>query len=524
MRWGVLILLGVFFVSFASAVIPGDCDNDGNMVAYWQFGNDVLDSYSSYDLGYWTGTANYGVSMVGNGLSFSGTEIVTIPNVPASAFTSAFTTEMWIDVGSFSAASFFKKGNYEIGWVDLGSTTGLVSVVIGGVAINSSAISSSSPHHVAVVWDSSASNLILYVDGTVENNAVLASAGTVSGNLIVGEGFVGLIDELAIYSSDLSGGVVALHHALGVVAKDYCDVSGTGGSSSTKTVFNIRGCNFDIGGGNTFGVASGMCSGSPYDGEFFCSDDQEAFVTNEWGLGCAMGDSSYDVNNNNDFCCPVGNFCNESEAGGTFRCDRRSENCFDQGTEAECNTIGCIWLDVEGICVDGVRDYDCGYYDTEADCNTDEWNLGKVGIGTELCGTTIECNGETFSVPEADCSCAWFASAPLGQECQVSLVGVQMFYDPAASPDKFACSNIYSLGTCTDGEQNVTWSSNSSVVSGFGGASAVPVDCLDALNCNGGEGTRFCGEPIIKLPGFSLFAFFASLFIVGMFYFVKERR
>jgi len=30
MRWGVLLLLGLFFVSFASAVIPGDCE--GSMI------------------------------------------------------------------------------------------------------------------------------------------------------------------------------------------------------------------------------------------------------------------------------------------------------------------------------------------------------------------------------------------------------------------------------------------------------------------------------------------------------------
>ena len=35
MRWGVIILLGVFFVSFASAVVSDDtCDS--SMIAYWQ--------------------------------------------------------------------------------------------------------------------------------------------------------------------------------------------------------------------------------------------------------------------------------------------------------------------------------------------------------------------------------------------------------------------------------------------------------------------------------------------------------
>ena len=48
---------------------------------------------------------------------------------------------------------------------------------------------------------------------------------------------------------------------------------------------------------------------------------------------------------------------------------------------------------------------------------------------------------------------------------------------------------------------------------GYGFDNGVPEECLEAFGCNDGASVRFCGEPTIKLPGFSLFALFISLFI-----------
>ena len=542
MRWSVLILLGVFFVSFASATIPGDCDS--SMIAYWQFENNLLDSYGSHDGGAWTGTVrdNYGSSMIagfGFEADFRGNEKIIIPNVDASYFNSAFTIEMWVKSSSSLTANLFEKGDYKIEWVfDIPSA--YVNVTVGSSVVTSSVLAYNGLYHIALTWDSSGSILKLYVDGVEVDSAVLGGAADAIGNLIIGDGFTGLIDELAIYDDDLSESLINAHYLLGSAGKDYCDASGAEGGSSTKTVFNIRGCNFDLDGGGSFGVAKGRCSGLPHDGLYFCSEDQEAFVTKDLGLGCAMGNSNYDVENNNDFCCPPGFFCNET---GTkiFQCAKRMENCFDQDNKGDCNNIGCIWLPLEnggeGLCSDGLRDYDCGYYDNGVDsdedaeeaCLNDSWKLGQIGIGTELCGTTFECEVdgvmEIFSVPEGDCACAWYGNAPEGQRCQVKLVGVQMFYDAILGPDKFECSNIYTLEDCIDGEQVVAWTSNNQNLSGFNSTSGqVPGECLAALNCVGGEKSRFCGEPIIKLPGFSLFTFFASLFFVGVCYFKREER
>ena len=520
-----LILLGVFFVSFASAVIPDDCES--SMIAYWQFENNVLDSYGSHDGGAWTGTALYNeVIKVGQAASFSGSQKITIPNAADLDFNSAFTIEFWmIDVDS-SSASLFEKGDYKIEFV----SGGKIVASAGEVQVNATGIGSYIPYHISVVWDAAGQKLTLYVNGTSVSEAVLSSAANAAGDLIIGDGFKGLIDELAIYDDDLSESVIGLHYSLGSAGKDYCDMSGAAGGSLTEALFNIRGCNFDIGSG-TFGVAKGTCSGLPYEGLFYCSDDQEKLYTtgnDDWegSLGCARGNDEFVMNTGMDFCCPSGMFCNETDSG-QFKCEWRTENCSIQKNKGDCEDNGCIWLDIEEICVDRMRDYACGYYNDSESCANDEWNLGTIGIGTELCGKTITCDdGTTYAIPESDCVCAWYDDAPEGKNCQVKLVGVQMFYDTGSTPKEFWCSNAYELGPCEDGEQTVNWTSNNAILSGFTDpkyAGMVPDDCLAALNCVGGDGIRYCGEPIIKLPGFSLFAFFASLFFIGMYY-VKRSK
>ena len=292
------------------------------------------------------------------------------------------------------------------------------------------------------------------------------------------------------------------------------------GSSETQTDFNIRGCTFNFE-GEEIGVVAGECSKGDAAGYFYCDDDKNPWVTTESGLGCSLGETSYVLGD--DFCCPSGMFCNKTNEG-EFRCDRRMENCFDMTTKSDCEATGCIWFN--DICVESVKDFDCGIYTNEEECEGDIWNLGQVGVGTGLCGEFIECNdGTVYSISEENCSCAWHEHAPEGRHCQVKLVGVQTFYGADEIQDVFSCSNVYELGECIEGKQDVTWYSTSSAIQGFedfGGV--VPEDCLDVLGCSDGETTRGCGEPIIKLSGFSLFAFFLSLFIIGIYSYCKIER
>ncbi len=295
---------------------------------------------------------------------------------------------------------------------------------------------------------------------------------------------------------------------------------GCAATSSTAASFIIDGCTF-VFEGSSIGVSSGECSSGIASGYFFCETGSPAisWATTDIGRGCSMGLDTYSLGD--DFCCPSGMFCNETSAGsGLFRCDPRLAVCSDQSNEVDCNNTGCIWLDLSGECTDNARKKDCGYYTTQATCLDDRWDIGTSGIGTELCGSMIDCGGKTFGVPDGECGCQWNASAPLGKKCQLSMNVTEMFY--SGTPDKFECSNVYELGNCTDGIQNVTWYSSSNIISGFG-SGVIPPECLGVLGCSSGESTRFCGEPIIKLPGISLFSLLASLFIIGFYYLLLDK-
>jgi len=292
--------------------------------------------------------------------------------------------------------------------------------------------------------------------------------------------------------------------------------------SATQTDFNIGGCNFDFG-GESIGVATSECSRGDAEGHFYCDANMDSWITTEAGLGCSLGEDSYILGE--DFCCPSGMFCNNT-GGGEFRCDRRLENCFNMTTELDCRSIGCIWFELNGECVDSIKDYGCDIYNNEAECTADIYELGQIGIGTDLCGEYIECNdGTVYSIPEKDCSCSWYEDSPDGKQCQVRLIATQFSYNQDEEQEIFSCSNTYDLGECIDGNQDVTWYSNNSVMGGFGEfGGIVPEDCLDVLGCSDGSTNRSCGEPIVKLSGFSLFAIFISIFIIGTYYFYDRDR
>lgn len=281
-------------------------------------------------------------------------------------------------------------------------------------------------------------------------------------------------------------------------------VSGAGGST-TETNFNIAGCPLPGGGG----LAIDTCSRGAIDGEYYCDViGDDALVTREVGVGCSMGDLSYELGE--PFCCPAGMFCNATS--GAFKCDYRTEQCYDQLTKVDCEAIGCIWLDEEGICVDGTRDYGCSLYTNEPECLADVWNLGRTGIGTEVCGTYLECDDVSYTIPFESCECRW-----VGGVCDLYMEGSQTYYDDEETKDWFSCLKNYTVANCIEGEQDVSWIATGTTYGDF------PVECLAIMGCSDGNSTRVCGEPVIKLSGFGLFALFASIVLIGLYYTLRER-
>jgi hypothetical protein len=300
-----------------------------------------------------------------------------------------------------------------------------------------------------------------------------------------------------------------------VLAGVFLISSSSAAESTTESNFVIPGCTFSFG-GEDVSVSTDKCSTGVADGYFFCGPTGIPFITNSTPKGCSFGDDSYTKGDN--ACCPYDQnmFCN----GTSLVCENRLVNCEDQLNENDCNTSSCFWMDESGECSSNPRrNYDCSYYKNNNTCILDRWKIGESGVGTEICGSTIECDGKTFSVPEDGCGCAWYDDAPAGERCQLKVSAGEMFY--SGIQDKFECSNVYSLGDCTDGTQAVSWFSKNKTLQGFPGG--IPNECLAALDCLGGESTRFCGEPAVKLPVFSFFSFLLSFFIIGIYYFLMDK-
>ena len=505
MGWSVLILLGIFLFSFAGVSAIGE----GSAVAYWQMEDDLDDSVGEYDGGSWIPVegGDYDSLKVGMAAKMEAVEMISLPD--ASNLDSAFSIEMWMKSGIFENAILFEKGSYKIEWVVLPAapTKGYIWVSNGSVVLKSvEPLTQDVGYHIALVWDASGGKLILYVDGGEVDEVELLSKVNAAGVIKLGEGFVGLIDEVAIFGEALSAGDIEYHYDLSSAGKGYLDASGVGGVSSTRTDFNIAGCSWDSG----VNLPVGTCSA---DGEYYCDSGRNGWVTREVGRGCSKGAVPYVSGSGN--CCPDNMFCKEV-ATGVYQCESRLVNCFSLEGEVACKEKDCVWLG--DSCVDNVRDLSCGYYESEPNCGADLYKLGQDGMGAEHCGTTIDCNGKVFSVPESGCKCVWVDSGV----CQLSMDVVEMFYTTAGSQRGFSCSNSYELGLCVDGEQEVTWNSTDGDIVGF--VNFDHESCLVALDCKGGESVRTCGEEVIRVPGFSLFAFFASLFVVGVCYFFKVER
>jgi len=489
--------VGVLLVGFVGAVIPDDCDY--SMEAYWKMDGDATDSSGEgHDGSGWPGG---GTLKVDSAADFDGSDKITVLDI-GNILQFGFTIEMWVKKNGAPVADgiLFEKGDYVIEYL----TSGAVRGSVGGVSVASGVLDIGTPYHIALVWEANTATLTLYVDGSNVDSVALFSPSIYVGSVGIGDGFVGLMDEVAVYGRAFDGGDIGLHYALSDIGKDYCDESGVNGSSTTKSNFNIAGCTLP--GGD--GLAVDTCSRGEIDGEYYCDDSRFLWVTREVGYGCSLGSGTYVLGS--PFCCPAGMLCNAT--GGAFRCEYRLGQCYNQTNKEDCEAIGCVWLEEEGVCADGTRDYSCSLYGSESECLLDIWNLGRTGIGTEFCGSYIECAGKSYTIPYDSCGCKWNSGSEV---CELYMEGSETYYDNETLKKWFSCAKDYIVAECVDGEQDVSWTARSETHNYF------PEICLDIMGCSDGSFLRVCGEPIIKLPGFSLFALFGSIFIVYVFYLME---
>jgi len=510
MRLILVLLLGLFLVGVVGAIVPDDCDLEERMIAYWRMESNLEDSFGGHDAGTWVGTARYAPA-IGYGAGFEGVESVSISGVNDLDFAFAFSIEFLINSDSSPDAILFEKGEYKIEWVN---GVGVVANV-DDVSVSSGVLGDGINYHVALVWEPVSTDLILYINGVSVDTASLSMSASAVGSLIIGDGFNGWIDEVAVYDSAFSQETVNYHRALLSVDKDYCDPSGVGGASTSKSDFNIAGCTLP--GGD--GLTRASCS---IDGEYYCDEDEAVYATRTEQYGCSLGEVGYTPGD--DYCCPSGLYCN-----GTFVCDQRVEQCNEQFTESDCEEIGCLWLDDEGLCVDSTSDYSCSIYQTLENCEEDIWNLAKQGVGTEICGMYIVVDNIGYVIPYDSCSCEW-DETEADPEFMCKL-GYDVYPDVyGANPDWFKCLKAFDIGECIDGVQDFSWVISSVNATGVFDITSpnwnvtLYENVAEAAGCATGDSVRNCGEPVIRLPGFSLFAFFVSVFIISLFYFLKLVR
>lgn len=285
------------------------------------------------------------------------------------------------------------------------------------------------------------------------------------------------------------------------------------GASYTNSTFDIAGCTFDLGGGVELGLNLNTCSsGEDIEGKYFCRNNSgvgDPLVTymEPKSLGCARGEVGYEPNGSS--CCPPGMQC-VKYSDTEYICESRLTDCSNYtDCISECQPNDCICLN-DGSCSDDVGELSCEYYNNEGQvaCETDALEIAKNGEGSEFCGEAINCNGTSFLI---ECRCAWFTD--LGGVCQIQKTGNQSIYY-GAPPIDFYCTNEYNASECINGLRTLTWVSDSSP--------GAPSDCLNLIGCEQGSAVQQCGEAIIKLPGFSLFALIVSILLISMYYITRK--
>jgi len=258
------------------------------------------------------------------------------------------------------------------------------------------------------------------------------------------------------------------------------------------------------------------------DGAFYCDDSSNLQDTLQVAGACGDGTGAQ--------CCPAGYECKDDGTGtGDFKCGLSTTDCGDytlNGGQTACEDNGCFWIaDPDApFCVSRPLDYSCSVYTDSASCGSDVWNLGQEGFGTTACNEySADSNGLSYVAPQKQCGCIWDTSVAPGT-CKLSYdVQQDLYAEDITAPNSFECIKNFTSSACINDEQRVTWTADTINEVGFGG-DVTDNTLLSSSECEGGNEVRACGEPVIKLPGFSLFALISSVSIVGLFYFLRREE
>ena len=212
-------------------------------VGYWRFENSLLDETTNNNDGSPVGDPTYSTSTPVNPVPLTGVsntsslaldgngDYVAVPHSSSLNLTTAFTVEFWMNAGMVQPEPLFLVVDNSHGWVDStgwffqgNSTSGQLGfgIGLGGVgagnfvqAVSTSSVLDNLWHHIAGVYDSTATGeeLKLYVDGELVSMLAVGDMVTNTRNINIGASwgggpfnrhYNGLIDELRISDMALS--------------------------------------------------------------------------------------------------------------------------------------------------------------------------------------------------------------------------------------------------------------------------------------------------------------------------------
>jgi len=551
MRLGLVLVSIMLLAGFVNADTKSDCNNiySNNMEAYYRFEGDLSDTMT-------TATASHGTSTYEtSSLTGTGIDAQTPVDITGNAYmsigtggTTSFTIMFWFDPN---------QANYPGTIMDFVGIFVITSDGAGNLVVNfhsapvgpiQTSYDSSTPTFVAVTWDQN--NFKLFVAEPTDT-----SVGTSSGDASVGItpstaigsgpgdihfGMLGgsnsFFDEVAFISSTLSSTDLNTAFLKSKGNNNYCHTS-SGGVSTAVSMFNIAGCREEDGEGNVvYSLPKGACS---TDGYRYCPStggDPIDTVSIDNTNACSFGDTDWDYGD--AMCCPEDFVCSKPTGYTGYSCNRPSKNCvLHKEDRTGCENDGCYWIDL-GLdeigdpiydCVANPSDQSCSVYLSENSCVQDTYNLGGMGVGADICNSLstgfFDFTFGQFVIIDSSCGCKWEDwgnGDPSDDVCELSWNMSQAVIGQGETFSSFECRTNFDMGACIAGDQLIEWDVRTL---GPTGVFTTPTNLETAkteARCLEGQLTRGCGETILKFPGFSLFAGFMSIILIGIFYYFRR--
>ncbi len=259
-------------------------------------------------------------------------------------------------------------------------------------------------------------------------------------------------------------------------------------SSTVERAFSLDGCKVT----GEVGFSFGSCSNS---GRYYCDSSGNVRDTLNYIGACDSLDSGY--------CCPSGYVCEvPSSSTGGKKCIPRTTQC-TYTSSSSCTGNSCFWLN--NRCYDpSDSSLGCSSYGTNSSaCTRDVFNFGRKGLGTGSCGT-YTLGGRIILA--SSCKCTFSNNS-----CKFEYSSIDTFNGASGA---FKCIKSFTTSECLDGKQTVSWT-----VAPDGGS----LSDWQAAGCVSGSTVENCGQPVVRLPGFSFINIILVFMGLGVFYLITRK-